>query len=136
MKLTVYHDGQFWVGIVEEVYEGKLKAGRFLFGSEPNDSEIIEFITSQIFDMTSRMSQEVKIKTPYKPKINPKRLARQVSAEMKNKGISSHAQEAIKLDYEKRKKEKQTFTRQQREEMKERKREIKHQKAKDKHRGR
>ncbi len=39
MKLTVYHDGQFWVGVVEEVVNGKLKAGRYLFGSEPKDQE-------------------------------------------------------------------------------------------------
>jgi hypothetical protein len=136
MKLTVYYDGQFWVGVVEEVHEGKLKAGRYVFGSEPNDTEILEFIQKQILDLTNRLSKEVNVKTPTERRVNPKRLARQVANEMKRKGISSHAQEALKLEYEKRKKEKQTFSRQQREEMKERKREIKLQKAKKKHRGR
>jgi hypothetical protein len=136
MKLTVYYDGQFWVGVVEEVHEEKLKAGRYVFGSEPNDTEILEFIQKQILDLTNRLSKEVNVKTPTERRVNPKRLARQVANEMKRKGISSHAQEALKLEYEKRKKEKQTFSRQQREEMKERKREIKLQKAKKKHRGR
>ena len=136
MKLTVYYDGHFWIGVVEEVHEGKLRAGRYVFGSEPNDSEILEFIQKQIVDLTNRLSQEINRKTPNERRVNPKRLARRVADELKNKGISSHAQEALKLEYEKRKKEKQTFSRQQREEMKERKREIKRQKAKDKHRGR
>ncbi|WP_232698838.1 YjdF family protein [Brevibacillus daliensis] len=136
MKLTVYYDGQFWVGVVEEVHEGKLRAGRYVFGSEPNDSEILEFIQRQIVDLTNRLSQEINRKTPNERRVNPKRLARRVADELKNKGISSHAEETLKLEYEKRKKEKQTFSRQQREEMKERKREIKRQKAKDKHRGR
>lgn len=34
MKLTVFFDGQFWIGVVEEVYVGKLKAGKYPFGSE------------------------------------------------------------------------------------------------------
>jgi Protein of unknown function (DUF2992) len=65
----------------------------------------------------------------------PKRLARQVAKEMRVKGISTFAQAAFKLEYEKRKKEKQGYTRQQKEEMKERQREIRIKKAKAKHRG-
>lgn len=30
MKLTVYYDGQFWVGVVEVVNNGKLRAFRHL----------------------------------------------------------------------------------------------------------
>lgn len=32
MKLTVYYDGQFWVGVIEVVNDGKLRAIRHLFG--------------------------------------------------------------------------------------------------------
>ncbi len=28
MKLTVYYDGQFWVGVIEVVNDGKLRAIR------------------------------------------------------------------------------------------------------------
>jgi hypothetical protein len=136
MKLTLYYDGQFWVGVVETNNHGKIKAGRYVFGSEPKDDEVLEFIHTKLLDLTNSLSQEVDTKTPTGRKVNPKRLLRQVAHEMKNKGISSYAQEALKLEYEKRKKEKQTLSRQQKEEMKVRKREIKRQKAKDKHRGR
>jgi hypothetical protein len=40
MKLTIYHDGQYWVGVVEEQDQGKLKAARYIFGTEPKDEEI------------------------------------------------------------------------------------------------
>lgn len=135
MKLTVYYDGQFWVGVVEVNDNGKLKAGRYIFGSEPKDSEILEFIHENIDEVTNKLSQEVDIKTSSDRRANPKRLSRLVARELKMKGISSYAQEALKLEHEKRKKERQVFTRQQREEMKKRKQEIRRQKAKAKHRG-
>ncbi|USG64595.1 YjdF family protein [Brevibacillus ruminantium] len=137
MKLTVYHDGQFWVGVVEEIDNGKLKAGKWIFGSEPKDTEILEFIVqNSIFSIIDRLSQEVKVEDLQERRINPKRLARQVARELKAKGISSHAQEVLKLEHEQRKKEKRVTSRQQKEEDRERKREIRQQKAKAKHRGR
>lgn len=39
MKLTIYYNGQFWVGVIEVVKNGKLKASQHLFGKETKDSE-------------------------------------------------------------------------------------------------
>ena len=136
MKLTIYHDGQYWVGVVEVVGDGKLKAGRFLFGAEPNDSEILDFVNHFILKITDGLCQGVTAGKHHRAKVNPKRLARQVSREVQYNGISTRAQEAIKLEYEIRKKEKHVLSRQHREAEKERKREIARRKAKDKHRGR
>ncbi|SFJ35107.1 YjdF family protein [Brevibacillus centrosporus] len=136
MKLTVFFDGQFWVGVVEQYVQGKVKAGKHLFGAEPKDQEILEFVWKQLDQLTEGLSQNVE--SGYgisERRINPKRLARQVSREMEQRGVSSYAQEALRLEYEKRKKEKQVDSRQQKEELKERKRELKVQKAKAKHRG-
>lgn len=136
MKLTVYFDGQFWVGVVEEHVQDKVKAGKYLFGAEPKDQEILEFVQKQLDTLTGKLSLAVEIgRATNERRINPKRLARQVAREVEQKGISSSAQEALKLEHEKRKKEKQVYSRQQREEMQDRKREIKVQKAKAKHRG-
>ena len=120
MKLTVYFDGQFWVGVVEVQDGDRVKAGRFVFGSEPKDQEVLSFILNELDAVISRMSQEVIGITLTERKINPKRVARQAAREMSKKGISSFAQEALKMEYEKRKKEKQGATRQQREDRKER----------------
>lgn len=135
MKLTVYHDGQYWVGVVEEQEQGKLKAARFIFGKEPGDEEILHFIRDEMWGLVSGLSQEVAVKLSETKKVNPKRLARQAAYELRRKGVSSCAQEALKLEYEKRKLEKRTYSKQQREAMKARIRELKEKKAKEKHRG-
>ena len=35
--LTVYHDGQFWVGLAEHVEGGRYGVTRIVFGAEPSD---------------------------------------------------------------------------------------------------
>ncbi|OUO87559.1 hypothetical protein B5F40_13565 [Gordonibacter sp. An230] len=43
--LTVYHDGQFWVGICERAEGGRYEACRIVFGAaEPTDPEILAFV--------------------------------------------------------------------------------------------
>lgn len=135
MKLTVYYDGQYWVGVVEEQDKGKLKAARYIFGTEPQDEEILHFIREEMWELVSRLSQEVAVKLSETKKVNPKRLARQAAYELRRKGVSSYAQEALKLEFEKRKLEKRAYSKQQREAMKARVRELKEKKAKEKHRG-
>ncbi|CAI6252172.1 hypothetical protein NRS6120_07000 [Bacillus subtilis] len=58
MKLTIYYDGQFWVGVVEVVNNGKLRAFRHLFGKEPRDSEVLEFVHNQLLNMMAQAEQE------------------------------------------------------------------------------
>ncbi|MGW8958801.1 YjdF family protein [Paenibacillus sp. NPDC055715] len=135
MKLTVYHDGQYWVGVVEEQDQGKLKAARYIFGKEPQDEEILHFIREEMWMLVSGLSQEVAVKLSETKKVNPKRLARQAAYELRRKGVSSYAQEALKLEYEKRKLEKRAYSKQQREAIKAQVRELKEKKAKEKHRG-
>jgi len=136
VKLTVFYDGQFWVGVVEEIVNGKLRAGRYLFGSEPKDQEVFAFVNTKLLDFMNGLSEQLSVENRQPRKMNPKRLARQVAREMKVNGVSTFAQAALQLEYEKRKKEKQILRRARREELKEYKREIKRKKAKEKHRGR
>ena len=42
--LTVYHDGQFWVGVVEHVENGALCVARVVFGAEPSNEEIYTWV--------------------------------------------------------------------------------------------
>ena len=42
--LTVYHDGQFWVGMVEHVERGGLSVARVVFGAEPSNEEIYAWV--------------------------------------------------------------------------------------------
>ncbi|MNR48456.1 hypothetical protein D3C85_1676940 [compost metagenome] len=87
-------------------------------------------------ELISRLSEEVAVKPSEVKKVSPKRLARQATNEVRRKGVSSYAQKALKLEYEKRKQERRTGSKQQLEAALARKRELKVLKAKEKHRGR
>ncbi|MGG0588485.1 YjdF family protein [Priestia megaterium] len=136
MSLTIYHDGQFWVGIIEVVEDGKLRAFRYVFGAEPKDSEILDFIYYKLLNIINQsVHSGLDVKGKSNKKINPKRLQRQVAKEINKLGISTKAQEAMKQEYEEKKKSKKKRAKQYREELKEQKYLMKKQKAKAKHKG-
>lgn len=136
MSLTIYHDGQFWVGIIEVVEDGKLRAFRYVFGAEPKDTEILDFIYYKLLNIINQsVHSGLDVKRKSNKKINPKRLQRQVAKEINKLGISTKAQEAMKQEYEEKKKSKKKRAQQYREELKEQKYLIKKQKAKAKHKG-
>lgn len=135
MKLTVYYDDQFWVGVVEEIVDSKLTVARHVFGSEPHDADVLWFINHIMMDL---LASSKPLACDAQPKIksaNPKRLARQVAKEMQLKGISTYSQEAIKENLKSLKVERRIESKLQRDELAEKKREIATLKAKAKHRG-
>ncbi|WP_242143710.1 MULTISPECIES: YjdF family protein [unclassified Bacillus cereus group] len=134
MELTVYHDGQYFVGIITKKEKGKLYGARYIFGTEPSDEEILSFVNGKMFTYFQNFAcYGVEVRTKQKPK-NIKRLIRQAAKEV-NVSRLTKAQEAIQLSYELRKKEKQVLAKEQREAEKRRKRLMKVQKAKQKRRG-
>lgn len=136
IKLTVFFEGMFWVGVFERIQEEKYEVSRVVFGSEPKDYEVYEFMLKNFYNLkfTNAISldniDEVKEK-----KINPKRLQREIKKETENKGIGTKAQLAMKLQYETIKVEKKIFSKEQKEEEKKRQFEIRQQKKLEKHKG-
>ena len=45
--LTVFHDGQFWVGLAEHVEDGRYGVARIVFSAEPSDEEILQFVVGK-----------------------------------------------------------------------------------------
>ncbi|MCM3186017.1 YjdF family protein [Priestia megaterium] len=136
MSLTIYHDGQFWVGIIEVVEDGKLRAFRYVFGAEPKDTEILDFIYYKLLNIINQsVHSGLDLKGKSDKKINPKRLQRQVAKQVNKVGVSTKAQEAMKQEYEEKKKRKKKRAKQYREELKDQKYLMKKQKAKAKHKG-
>lgn len=90
--LTVYHDGQFWVGVVEHVEGGKMGVARIVFGAEPSDEEILQFITSRWTKLVFFENKE-----PDTPKLakNPKRRQRDAAKALKKSALSTKAQQAL-----------------------------------------
>lgn len=44
VTLTVLFEAPFWVGVVERVEDGRLSACRIVFGAEPKDYEVWEYV--------------------------------------------------------------------------------------------
>ena len=136
MIMTIYFDGQFWIAVIEIYEKKRLKVYRHVFGKEPTDIEVLLFVNQQLMQVIDETEQlGIEFQSKIKTKINPKRLQRQVAKEMKQKGISTKAQEAIKKDIEMRKKKSKKLNKEHKEAMAQRKWALKRQKAKQKHKG-
>ena len=90
--LTVYHDGQFWVGLAEHVEGGRYGAARIVFGAEPSDEEILRFVASEWAKLAFFGDDPAEAS---KPARNPKRRAREAAEALKLPAMSTKAQQAL-----------------------------------------
>ena len=90
--LTVYHDGQFWVGLAEHVEDGRHGAARIVFGAEPSNEEILQFIASEWEKLSFFGDDPAEASKPAK---NPKRRAREAAKTLKQPAMSTKAQQAL-----------------------------------------
>ena len=132
-KLTVFFEEPFWVGVFECVSDGKLSVCKITFGAEPKDYEIYEFVLKNYYRLRFSPAMATDVKEASR---NPKRVQREVRKQIKNTGIGTKSQQALKLQQEQLKTERKTMSREQREAEKQRQFELKQQKRKEKHRGR
>jgi len=135
IKLTVFFEGVFWVGVFERVYEEKYEVSRVVFGSEPKDYEVYEFILKSFYNLRFSNSLSLHEDETKDKKINPKRLQKKIKKETESKGIGTKAQLAMKLHQEENKVEKRKLTKEEKEAEKERKFELRQQKKLKKHKG-
>lgn len=133
VKLTVFFEDPFWVGVFERIDEEMLETSRVVFGSEPKDYEIYSFILENYYKLI--FSRPIKVDTVEQKKINPKRLKRIVKKETAQKGIGTKAQQAMKLEHEKRKEEYKKTSKEEREEFERIKFEKRQAKKKEKKKG-
>ncbi len=132
-KLTVYFDDPFWVGVFEREDDTGYRVSRVVFGPEPTDAELYEYIRHEYkkLDFGKPIKGQVKIIR----KKNFKRMQREVRKEIYEEGVGTKAQQAMKLDLALNKKERQVTTREMLEAEKALKFQIKQEKKKEKHRG-
>jgi hypothetical protein len=132
-KLTVYFEDPFWVGMFEREDESGYCVSRVVFGSEPTDVEIYDYIQREYahLDFSQPMKKQIKIVR----RKNFKRMQREVRKEVYEEGIKTKAQQAMKLQIEANRKEHQEKSREQREQEKAIKFMRKREKKKEKHRG-
>ena len=90
--LTVYHDGQFWVGLAEHVEDGRYGVARIVFGAEPSDEEILQFVVDKWEKLSFFGGEPTEAS---KPARNPKRRAREAAKALRQQAMSTRAQQAL-----------------------------------------
>ena len=135
-KMTVYFEGQFWVGVYQRKTEKELEAAKIIFGAEPKDYDVYSYILKNWHKI--RFSNAILIDHKHLPgKINPKRMQRTISKQIAApKPVSTKAQEALKFEHEKKALERKSSQKLKSEIEKERKFELRQSKKKEKHKGR
>lgn len=159
--LTIYHDGQFWVGVCERAEGGRYGACRVVFGTaEPTDLEILAFVcerwatlpfayavapgvgpglasASASASRGSGTSGDAGSRfAAYPGHTNPKRRQREARKLVEAAGAGTKAQRALVAAYEARKHERKAAARNVRRDEVARRFALKKQKRKRKHRGR
>lgn len=134
IRLTVYFEDPFWVGIFERSIDEKLSVYKVVFGAEPKDNEIFDFVLNKYSKL--KYSPEIFYEKNFKEKVNPKRVQRDVKKQLNNKGIGTKSQQALKLQQEQNKTIRKIETKKQKELEKEKRHSLRQQKKREKHKGR
>ena len=130
--LTVYHNGQFWVGLAEHVEGGRYGVARIVFGAEPSDEEILRFVVGKWEKLTFFGDD---VTGTSKPAKNPKRRAREAAKAIKQPAMSTKAQQALANQREAMKRESAQARNQRRTEEAKARFEQRKLRRKQKHRG-
>lgn len=132
-KLTVFFDGIFWVGVLERQVDNKLAVVKHIFGAEPKDIEIYQWILHHYHQLI--FSTPVSLETQKQDIKNPKRMQRVVKKQTR-RGIGTKSQQALKKQQEENKQVRKRKTREQKEQEKQKIFQVKQKKKLEKHKGR
>lgn len=113
-QLTVYFENPFWVGVYERQDDGRLTVCRIVFGTQPKDYEVYQFIQQNWHLL--RFSPPVSAGKHIGKRINPKRMQRDIQKQLTGNGVGTRAQQALKLQQQEGKKAHQKRTHLQKEE--------------------
>ena len=130
--LTVYHDGQFWVGLAEHVEDGRYGVARIVFGEEPSNEEILRFVVGKWEKLSFFGDKATETSKPAK---NPKRRTREAAKALKRPAMSTKAQQTLASQRETMKRESARARRQRHVEKADARFEQRKLKRKQKHRG-
>lgn len=132
-KLTVFFEEPFWIGVLEQMEKDRLSVCRIVFGTQPKDYEIQEFILRNYCKLKFSPSVDMVMKPE---KTNPKKIQREVRKQTMQRGIGKKSWQALKLQREEHKLERKAVSKEQQKAEKQRQFDLKQQKRKEKHRGR
>jgi Protein of unknown function (DUF2992) len=138
IKATIFYDKRFWVGTFERIDKEGYAIARHIFGAEPSDPEVHEFVLHHYHELKFGSAKETQINIQIQ-RMNPKRLQREVRREMtrmkETMQPSTLAQDYMREELEKNKKEKKSISSAQKQARKDEQFSLKQEKRKEKHRG-
>ncbi|MGE3954578.1 MAG: YjdF family protein [Parachlamydiales bacterium] len=133
---TLFYEKKFWVATFERTDEEGYAVARHIFGAEPTNPEIHQFVLQHYTELNFGPLREFHLEIKRK---NPKRVQREVRQEMeraKESGRpSTFAEDYMREELEKGKREKQHKRSAEKQARKEAQFEHRQQKRKEKHRG-
>lgn len=136
--MTIYFDDPFWVAVLEVPTAGRVRAVRHVFGAEPTNAELYQFLLRHGVALFARAERSTAVpddRSALTPARNPKRLAREAARAAREPRPSTMAQQAIKADLEGRARAAQRRSHEQREEQAEYRRQVRREKSRARHRG-
>lgn len=133
VAVTVMFEEPFWVLVFERTEDNKLSVCKVTVGAKPKDYEVQEFLLTHYCRLRFSPAVETAVREVH---MNPKRRQREVHKKVKDTGIGTKSQQALKLQQEEMKTERRIYSKEQKEIERMRRFELKQQKKKEKHRGR
>lgn len=133
VRLRVFYEEPFWIGVLERIADGRLAVCKITFGAEPGGFEINQFILENYFQLRFSPAVAAVVK---EAKRNPKRVSREVHRQLEETGIGTKSQQALQLQREQMKTERKLISGERKEAEKQWQFELKQLKKKEKHRGR
>ena len=108
--LTIFFEAPFWVGVVERRTDGALRVCRTVFGAEPRDFEVLDFVRRTLPALS--FSPAVEEDRPAAAE-SPKRRQRQAQKLLEGSGIGTKSQQALSAQRELRKQERKVRSREE-----------------------
>ncbi len=130
---TVFFEAPFWKGIYEREEQNKIFVAIVVFGAEPKDIEVMQFLNTHFQSLRFTKLLETQQKT--KVIQNYKRLQRNIKKQTTQKGISTKSQQALQQQRELFKTERKQKSNIQKKLLQKQQFEIKQQKKKQKKKG-
>jgi Protein of unknown function (DUF2992) len=137
IKATIFFEKRFWVGTFERTDKEGYAVARHIFGGEPSDAEIHEFVLNHYSELKFGASKEIEVQIQ---RMNPKRVQREVRREMERMKETARpstlAQNAMREEIEKKKKERKSISSAARQARKEEQFAVRQERKKERQRGR
>ena len=133
-SFTILFEDPFWIGLYERVGNGTYEVCKITFGAEPKDYEVYSFLLQNWNKL--RFTLPIKTEKIEKHKINPKRLQRQISSQLEDRGMGTKAQQVLQLQRDQNKAAKRIKTKEQKEIERRQQYALRQEKKKAKHKGR